>query len=60
MKKSMLTALVFVLVLPSVLAAGPGAAPSGPPVPTLGEASLVGLGIALLGAGVAVLRRRKP
>jgi hypothetical protein len=30
------------------------------PVPTLGEAGLVLLGVSLVGGGIAALRRRKP
>jgi len=48
--------LILIRLLPAVVDAGTTVAR--PSAPALGEAGLVALGIGLLGAGVALLRRR--
>jgi len=49
-------ALLLVLLLPAVLFAG---IQHSRDVPALGDAGLITLGVALVGAGVVAIRRRK-
>ena len=57
MKKIRAVLVLLCLCAPAVALAG---APRQFPVPTLGEAGLVLLGVSLVGGGIAALRRRKP
>lgn len=57
MKKAAKLALLAIVLLPGVSWAG--ILVRSIDVPTLGEAGLVTLGVALMGAGVVALRRKK-
>jgi hypothetical protein len=56
MKKALKLALLAIVLLPGVTWAGSVVRLD---VPTLGEAGLVTLGVALMGAGVVAIRRKK-
>jgi hypothetical protein len=61
MRLSRLIVLAATTVVPAIAWAGGGPAPMPPPVaaaPVLGDAGLIALGIGLVGAGVAFLRKR--
>jgi hypothetical protein len=56
MKKAVKLALLAIALLPGVTWAGSAQRLD---VPTLGEAGLITLGVALMGAGVVSIRRKK-
>ncbi len=56
MKKAVKLVLLAIVLFPGVTWAG---AVRVTPVPTLGETGLIALGVALMGAGVVALRRKK-
>lgn len=57
MKKAARLGLLAIALLPGVTWAGGTFALS--PIPTLGEAGLITLGVALMGVGVVAIRRKK-
>ncbi|MFI5181287.1 MAG: IPTL-CTERM sorting domain-containing protein [Thermoanaerobaculia bacterium] len=57
MKNATKLALLAIVLLPGVTWAGTGRIEN--TVPTLGEVGLITLGVALMGAGVVAIRRRK-
>ncbi len=56
MKKAVKLALLVIVLLPGVSWAG---VPRADRIPALGEAGLITLGLALMGAGVVAIRRKK-